>query len=279
VVKTVTDRDEIAVYFGASDRLDGDPVSEQYRIRPLKVSISGGVATIVGAAYLFVVPAAYETLSPTQNDADIAPDTGITGDFAQTVEVYRRYTDAAGNTVATSQGVIIWETEPCHGWWCCCSACSGASAQGSPFDPDAVSQAVARIGIRSKERGVVTPAASLYDATSGTWAAFPSTGCATPNRVTVRYLAGVPLVNGDMNSAWATVVARFAAAELARPICACQEANRELYRWQFDVSIQSEVEAYQISPGDLDNPWGTRRGHIQAWQFVQRMERVRAFTE
>lgn len=277
VVTSLTDPDEIAVYFQSSDRLDGDPVSEQYRIRPLKVSISGGIATIVGAPYLFVRPENYETVSIAQNDADLDP--AASGVLATQVEIYRRYTDPDGQTVTTSQGAIIWDTDPAHGWWCCCSSCSGASAQGSPFDPNAVSQAVARVGIYSSERGVVVPAASLYDATSGTWAAFPSTGCATPSRVTVRYLAGVPLVNGDMRSDWATIVARLAAAELARPICACQEANRELYRWQFDAAIQSQVESYQISAEDLLCPWGTRRGHIQAWRFVQRMERVRAFTE
>jgi hypothetical protein len=274
VATTVTDPDEIAVYFQASDRLNGDPVSEQYRIRPVRTSISGGTATIRIPAYLLVRPINYETISPTANDIDLDPAT--VGVLAVNLEVYRYYTDPDGNTVATSQGVITWETRPCHGWWCCCNGCSGASA-GSPFDPNATATAIARVGIRNAERGVVLPAASVYDATSATWAASPS--CQEPDRVTVRYLAGVPLVNGDMDSKWATVVARLAAAELARPICACQEANRELYRWQFDAAIQSEVESYQVSPEDLLCPWGTRRGHIQAWRFVQRKESVRAFTE
>ncbi len=33
----LTDTDEIAVYFAAANRLDSDPVSEKYRIEPVKV--------------------------------------------------------------------------------------------------------------------------------------------------------------------------------------------------------------------------------------------------
>lgn len=275
VVTTVTDPQEIAVYFQASDRLWSDPVSEQYRIRPLTVSIAAGTATIKGPAYLFVRPVNYDTVAPQENDIDLNPaDAGV---LAASVEVYRRYTDPNGQTVTDSQGVIIWETQPCHGWWCSCGC--GTPAQGSPLDPAATAQAVARVGIRSADRGVVIPASSVYDATAGTWAAFPWSFCTPPDRVTVRYLAGIPLVNGDMRSDWALVTARLAAAELARHICDCQQSNRALDYWQKDMAITSDTESYGISPGDLDCPWGTRRGHLQAWKFVQRMERVRGFTE
>lgn len=272
---SVTDADQIAVYFQASDRLPGDPLSEQYRIRPLSVSIAAGVATITGPSYLFVRPINYQTVAPQDNDIDLDPaDPGV---LASDVSVYRRYTNTAGQTVSDSQGVIIWETRPCHGWWCCCG-CQDAN-QGSPYDPAATAQAVARVGIRDAGRGVVIPAASVYDSTAGTWATFPWSFCTQPDRVLVRYLAGIPLVNGDMRSDWAMVTARLAAAELARPICDCVESNRALAYWQTDLAITSDTESYTVSPADLDCPWGSRRGHIQAWRFVQRMERVRGFTE
>ena len=53
---TATDPSQIAVYFAAADRVNGDPVAEPYRIRPLAVTIAGGVATIKGDAWLFVAP-------------------------------------------------------------------------------------------------------------------------------------------------------------------------------------------------------------------------------
>jgi hypothetical protein len=77
-----------------------------------------------------------------------------------------------------------------------------------------------------------------------------------------------------MQHAWRVTVARLAAAELARPICACDEANREIFRWQFDLARTAGAgdEAYgAIAAGDLDNPFGTRRGHVYAWRQVKQL--------
>ncbi len=69
-----------------------------------------------------------------------------------------------------------------------------------------------------------------------------------------------------------------AAAELARPICACDSANKELYRWQFDLATAtSEAEQYQLDLTDLANPIGTRRGHVAAWKQIARSEVVQGF--
>jgi hypothetical protein len=96
----------------------------------------------------------------------------------------------------------------------------------------------------------------------------------------VRYKAGYPLSGGEMDKRWQTAVTRFAAAELARPICACDNANRELYRWQFDVARTggSNDESYQATTmEDLANPFGTRRGHLYAWKFVKSMRTLQGY--
>jgi hypothetical protein len=80
-----------------------------------------------------------------------------------------------------------------------------------------------------------------------------------------------------MDKRYQVVVARMAAAELARPICACDVANRELYRWQFDLARTSGAndEGYgAVSATDLDNPFGTRRGHVYAWRFVKESRKL-----
>jgi hypothetical protein len=98
------------------------------------------------------------------------------------------------------------------------------------------------------------------------WSAFRE-----PDRILVRYLAGQPLANQQMTEKWQVIVARLAAAELARRICACDEANQELYHWQFDLSRAAGAndEQYSISPPDLDNPLGTRRGQVWAWKQIR----------
>lgn len=275
VATTVTDADRIAVYFPAASRLDGDDASEKWRIRPVKVTISGGTATIVGRAWLLVDPILYEGVLA--NDLD--PDGATT--YVATVDVYQRWTNPDGNTVATSQGVLVWETSPYHGWWCCCSGCGGSyTPANSSADPAAIAQAVARVGLRDADAGLVTPGEACYNATSDVWGEIEWDVSHEPDRAVIRYLAGVALENQDMARRWQTIVARLAAAELSTRICACDTSNRELYRWQFDLSRAAGAndEQYQISPGDLDNPFGTRAGQVNAWKEVKHLRNLVGLT-
>jgi len=131
---------------------------------------------------------------------------------------------------------------------------------------------VARAGLRDKTLGLITPAAAVYNASTGLWSS--ATGClgcyAEPDRVKLRYLAGYPLENVVMAKVWQQVVTMFAAAELKRRICACRDVNERIHDLQLDMALQStETERYQRSQKDLDSPFGTRLGHIQAWKKAQ----------
>lgn len=87
-----------------------------------------------------------------------------------------------------------------------------------------------------------------------------------------------------MNAELARITAHLAAAEMTRPICACDSrntGNRELHHWQFDLARTAGVGDEQygaISANDLDNPIGTRRGHVEAWQYIQRHQQMRAMS-
>lgn len=259
--------DQVAVYLGATDRTDGAALSERWRVAPVSVTISGGVITIIGRRWLVVRPLAYEGMDGEGLDATDPTN------FVSSLDVYRRVTDPDGQTLDDCQSVIEWETRPCHGRWCACG-CNGSQSG----DPAAVAMTIARAGIRNREQGIVIPAGSVYDSTSGQWRADCNWWC-NPDRVRVRVLAGQPLQDGAMQSQWAQAVTRLAAAELSRPICACDSANKELYRWQFDLATAtSEAEQYQVDFGDLANPLGTRRGHVSVWKLIARSEIVRGFT-
>lgn len=272
---TITDISQIAVYFSTGDRFNGwgatTALSPRWRVQPLQISISAGTVTIRGPKQLCVRPIKYEgAINIGANGLD--PSTA--GNFVTTLDIYQRYTATDGNTVATSQAVIIWETRPSHGWWCCCSGCSSSDPySGSPYDVAATAQAVARVGIRDSRHGLITAAESSYDSTTSIWSALDWSVCSRPDRVTVRYLAGFPLgSDGQMQEPFRTLVARMAMAELARAVCGCDSANRELYRWQFDLSQTARGdELFGISPENLNNPFGTRRGHVYAWKAVQNL--------
>ena len=257
-----TDPDEIAVYFKAADRLDDNLA--KFRIQPVRVSIDvTGVATIKGPYWLLVRPILYEGVSA----ADLDPDTAV--NFATQLEVKRRYTTTDGNTNATCQALITWETLPFY---------VGTLDPSSSTDPAATANAVARCGIRNAEIGQVTPAESVYDAASGTWT---NVGYLYPRRppdhVTVRYLAGVSLSGGNMQRKWQTIVARLAAAEMTRLTSSNDASNRELYNWQFDLSRGGgrDSEQFKVSDEDLSNPFGTRRGHLYAWRQVKNLALIR----
>lgn len=261
---TFTDTTQVAVYFQDTDRLDSDPVSEKYRIQPVKVSISGGVATIRGKAWLMAPPILYEGVAPEPLDPTVAAN------FVSNIEVYQLYTDPTGSTLDTAQAKLIWETRP-HPYWCTCSSCQNVVPQNS-LDPAAEGYAMCRVALRDAELGLVGLGEAKYNSTSGVWTAVNWSVCRPPDRVEVRYTAGKPLVNNEMSSRMQQVVARMAAAEMAKPICACADANRQLYYWQFDIARTggADGEQYQaISADVLNNPFGTRRGHVEAWREVK----------
>lgn len=258
-----TSPEQIAIYFTEADRVDEVEVSERWRIQPVITKVSGTIATVTGPRWLCVRPEVYENTGEEGVPAD------DDSKFVEDMAAYLRVNDPTGHTLDTSQLVLTWENRPCHGWWCLC----GCTTMPDPLgDPAAVARAMARGAVRQGEIGLIYAAESSYNSSTGFWNRLPS--CWEPDRVTARWFAGVPLVAQQaMNPAWARIIARLTAAEMGRPICACETANKELYVWQFDLATAtSEAEQYQIAPEDLANPIGTRRGHVAAWKWISRNE-------
>lgn len=275
----LTDIKEVALYFAAADRFNGanvtDAIGDPWRIQPVTVTLNGGNVTVKGAKWLLVKPQKYEGFT---NVGANGLEATTAANFATTVDLYRRTTNTDGATTTTSQAVIIWETPPGDG---CCCGCSDVSTaySGSPYDSAAVANAVARVGLRNARLGLVMPAESAYDSTTGVWSSLDWSICRPPDRVLIRYYAGYPLDStGQMDQKWRTIVARLAAAELTRPICGCTDANHALAYWQFDLARTSgsNDEAYgAVSTEDLENPLGTRRGQVYAWKQIKHLRQLK----
>lgn len=277
IATTQTDPRNLAVYFTTADRFDDTAIGERWRIRPVQISISGGTATITGRSWLIVRPIQYEGVG---REA-LNPDTASI--YATSLQVCTRTTYTEGETASTSQGVLLWETTPCNGWFCQCYTCSPIdySPTDSSRDPAAVGTAISRVGVRDAKLGLLIPDFAVRNAASGIWSDITWFGYREPDRVKIRYQAGYPTNGqGEMQTWMQTVVARLAMAELARPICGCDLANRELYRWQFDMARASGAndEQYQIAQEDLSNPLGTRAGAIDAWKRVKNLRLQRAIS-
>jgi hypothetical protein len=274
VATAITDSNEIVLSFASTERYDGAAFDgTNYRIDDITASISAGMLTITGPAWVLVKPVRYQGFAATPVDPAVA------GNFASTVDIYRHWTDPTGTTTSTSQAVLIWNTIPCSCW-----GFGAPPVNPNSQDPAGLAYAVARCGIRDSQNGIVLPAQAVYDTTTAQWYGTWPSVCREPDKVLIRYNAGRPLINGQIDPRWQVIIARLAAAELARPICACdsQQTRAEIHRWQYDLARTSGAadEIYgAISHEDLNNPLGTRRGHVQAWRAInQERQFVPAFT-
>lgn len=261
-----TDPNEIVAYFAAADRFDGpdfsSAVGARWRIEPINVSVAGLVATITGQAWLIAQPVLYEQLT------GAALDPTQLATFVSTLEIYQRTTNGDGTSVTTAQSTLVYETNDCGACWgrCCCSTGTVSS------DPGTTGEVIARAGIRDTVLGLITPAAATYDPSTGLWSSAwcCSASYCDPDRVKLRYLAGYPLEGRQMAVKFRSPMVWLAAAELKRRICACRETNEKLYELQQDLTLEStQTERYTVAPEDLRNPFGTRRGHVQAWRALQ----------
>lgn len=272
-VPSGTDASSLAVYVPTAQQPDALGRVERWRIRPLRTSVSNTTATITGPSWLFIRPMLYEGVGRSTLDPD------QTSNYLTAVDVCTRTTNGNGTTTATSQAVLTYETLPYPEWAGCCD--TTVYIPSSSTDPAAIAQVVARVGIRDAQHGLVTPQEAAYDTTTGLWGSVCWSLCwRQPDRVTVRYLAGYPLTDGLMAGTWAEVVAGFAAAELQRPICACEVANAKLYYYQTDLARTGGNAGDQygaVAAQDLDCPFGTRRGHIRAWRAIRNARQLRGF--
>lgn len=262
--------EEVALYFVLNDRGGWETeLSERWRVQPINVVQSAGNITITCPSWLLVRPKLQEGV----NASDLVIDSSMTV-FAQTVDIYRRYASAGGTTTDTAQAMVLWQTEPCHGWWCCCG-CQNPSFTGNTYDPAATAVATARVGIKDPQLGRVNAIESVYNSTTGEWSAvipwgYDGCACTEPDRVIIRTLAGYPLAsNGQMDPKWRKLVSILAAAELGGGLSGCAEANRQMYYWQQDLAkTGNDKELFASSTKILNNPFGTRRGHVYVWSQI-----------
>lgn len=264
-VPSGTTIDEVIARFIAADC---GPVTPP-EVAPRTITISGVTATVAFDTWTLVRPVRYQGVSSGALDPgnSVAPSALV---CAATIQIFQRHCDPTGTTTDTCMAVLTWETQPWPGWGNCCQS------TGNSTDPAATATALCRAVIRDADAGIVAFGQAAYDATAQVWRSVCDwTRCRPPDRVTIRYRAGLALDGIKMQQNWAVVTARLAAAELARPICACTSANKELSEWQWDMSRTGATDQLYSAPNDLTNPLGSRRGQIYAYRHIVRQQLTR----
>lgn len=248
-VGSVTDPQEIAVYY------PGEVASDAWEIRPTKVSIASGVATIVFQRHQAVIRDLIEApLNP--DDVDGLDD----DNFLTTVDVYRHYNDP------TSQANVIWDVESS------CDVCSGDTS--CVTCGRAIQTACMQILNRRTGRVQLTPAS--YDADNDRFVASIWSVNRDPNRAQLYYRAGYYDANSSngatpfltMSRVFEDVVARYALSLLPMPICDCGVANALYDEVRKDLS---DIEDGRTTAFSAGNTLGRTAGALDAWHVCEEM--------
>lgn len=212
-------------------------------IRPISVSISGTTATITLKRWLCGDPDLWDV-----GDAIDATDVG---NLLSEVDVYRVWIDPS------DQITIIWEPTRAD---CNTTGICGGNAMA------------ACASTKDKDIGVVGWQVGEYDDDTEKWAATDWPVSRFPDLAKTNYTAGMP-TSGDryMSRKMQAIVCKLAAGNLADYVYDAASRPEILYYWMEDFSepISGELAQRRISPGHLDNPFGTKRGQVDAWKAMK----------
>lgn len=238
-----TTADEVMVYFASADYYDQS--RENMRIYPVKVSISGNVATISGHMTQLVLIGNYLKLAPTKLDATDSI-------YATEIDVYRRTVDL------TASGTLLWESN------------TYADGIDCPNPPCTTYITAGCFGMTDPVGGWVSPIPAQYDEALAQYTRITPTEYFAPDRVNINYIAGYPLVNGRMASPWNRIVALLATALLPNRTCGCERADLRLFHYRQlpqddDKNLQVSVDLINVTSGMFGV---TGRGAIQAYQLL-----------
>ncbi len=245
----ITNLDEAAVYFA------GENGADVWEIRPLRtVTLSGTTLTITCFKHQLVDPNKWEALSAISIDGDDNKN------FVSSVDVYRHFNDPQ------TQALLIWHPlqNECACGTTSCPGCSLSSQTGC------LRSEVPKLGVLAFE-----PA--TWDAVDEEFDAVGLALTRSPDRVRASYYSGFRDLTKarptlQMASELEYAVLYYSLALLDRPICGCNNIEDTVRRWAEDLALNwsnpSGSATWALGPGLRDNPFGTRRGAIYAWQRI-----------
>lgn len=258
---TLTDVCEIKVYH---TNTSADP---GWEIRPARSkSISGGNVTMVFDSWLFIDPD-LQAAHPTQSGFS-AIDVSTTANYVTSVDVYREYNDFT----ATS-AVFYWQPTPANlSALTTCTTCGGTGCVAC-----SLSSQDGCMHVRNTQTGDVVPVPATYDSDDSQWDQQAFSICRDPDEVSLYYYAGEyneRWLDGSsceaLSNYWAHAIAWLATARLERPFCSCGNVLALADHLREDLARTGEV-SYQVSFDLLSNPLGTKRGEVQAWQRIAKI--------
>ena len=242
---TLTDPNEIHIYYPGRN---GD---DDWEIRPIIVSFSGGNVTIVFKVWQISAANNFEVLDPQPLDASSAAS------FETTVDIYRVYNDPS------TQLQFLWEND--DSGFCCgtCVACQLSSQAGCFHHRDA-------------RMGFIVPAPGSWNSDENGFDAMEWSVCRDPDQIRVWYYSGyvdesMARPYSELSNHWKRAVAYYAASMLDRPVCGCSNVTTFIERWRRDAGFNTDKDLQiNITPEFLANRLGTTMGAIFAYKQTKR---------
>lgn len=234
---------------------------DEWEIRPIKVTISGALATITFHRELAVKSEFLDAFFPEPVDGL------VDANFLDTVDVYRVYNDPS------TQATMVWEpTGTCNCGLDGCANCSYSVQTACTYLRD------------NPKLSLVVYSPADWDSTNLVFTPTLQNVARMPDMVRLYYQSGFrdkrKSCTNEMDDQWKRVIAHFAASKLDRPPCDCSATEWEY--WREDMSLLrgsddsgSQKGIYHLGggnarPGPIENPFGARRGAIEAWYRVAR---------
>jgi len=261
---TTTDECEIKVYFAGHN---GDP---EWEIRPARTkNITAGTFTATFYAWQLIDPALWEAFPTHAAGGTPAVDLDDTDSFVTEVDIYREYNDPTATSAA-----FYWEGEPSSLGTGTCSFCSGTGCEHC-----ALTVQYGCATVRNAELGVLVAAPGTYDEDEGAWTSDAWSVCRDPDELKLYYYCGnLSELNlagrrcTGLSDQWARVIAFLATSRLRRPLCDCSGVSSLVDWLQTDMARGTREETYTVLWDDLSNPFGTRRGEMEAYRHCRSLE-------
>jgi hypothetical protein len=240
---TLTDAEEIAVYFPGESGLD------EWEIRPFKnITFVGGNVIIVLHRHQLVDPVLWDALDPQ------AVDGNADANFITEVDVYRKWNNPS------QQVQLVWSPRTCNCGTSSCTTCQNSYQWGCLNAKDN------RLGLVHYQPGTWNVLTEGFDAAE-------LAACRNPDKLRLWYKSGLrderkTYPDLQMESTLERAVAFYALTLLDRPICGCNNIEKAVGKWTEELNLNLPETTYQLNDRWLDNPLGVTRAAVFAWQTI-----------
>lgn len=245
----------------------GHSGAREWEIRPARTRTYTGILVTLTFWSWQLIPWVLLEAFPNNASPLGAIDLTLAASRLASVDVYQEYNDPLQPSAQ-----FLWERwgGECGDSGCVCggvgcSLCSLKTQDGC-------------ISIRDAEMGVVVPRPATYDTATAQWNNAAWSECRNPDQVKLWYYSGLMsdrALSGEQDDPLghqlAQAIAWLATARLDHAFCGCANVQTLSTELRTDLTRITGGESFSYPQNLLDNPFGTKKGEVMAWQRIRHL--------